>query len=158
MGSRNCCIPSSATLHGCDPFILVLASPLTMDSEMADPHSARPKLHLKLGGVLGFTAGFLMAYQRSSCAHHFPYLRKRSSNLSFQCVSGDGRKTNEKRRGIYRSLANAPGKESLYMASLPNLDGFNTLHIPIHNGPSSNSVCGIFLSPLSVQFCLYIFV
>ncbi|KAF8202218.1 NADH-ubiquinone oxidoreductase complex I, 21 kDa subunit-domain-containing protein [Pholiota molesta] len=34
--------------------------------EMADPHTARQRVHLKLGGILGFTAGFLMAYQRSS--------------------------------------------------------------------------------------------
>jgi hypothetical protein len=130
------------------PSYLSLLSPLTMDSEMADPHTARQRVHLKLGGILGFTAGFLMAYQRSSCAHHFTHLRKRSPNSSFQCVSGDGRKTSERRRGIYRSLANAPGKESLCMASLPNLDGFNTLHLPIRNGRSSNSVCGLFCLPL----------
>ncbi|KJA28126.1 hypothetical protein HYPSUDRAFT_197659 [Hypholoma sublateritium FD-334 SS-4] len=34
--------------------------------EMADPIGAKMRVHLKLGGFLGFTAGFLMAYQRSS--------------------------------------------------------------------------------------------
>ncbi|KAF9480497.1 NUXM, NADH-ubiquinone oxidoreductase subunit [Pholiota conissans] len=34
--------------------------------DMADPVKASPRVHLKLGGVLGFSAGFLMAYQRSS--------------------------------------------------------------------------------------------
>ncbi|KAF8967675.1 NUXM, NADH-ubiquinone oxidoreductase subunit [Flammula alnicola] len=34
--------------------------------EMADPSRSKLKTPLKLGGFLGFTAGFLMAYQRSS--------------------------------------------------------------------------------------------
>ncbi|KAF4610816.1 hypothetical protein D9613_006910 [Agrocybe pediades] len=34
--------------------------------EMADPTKGRMKTTLKLGGYLGFTAGFLLAYQRSS--------------------------------------------------------------------------------------------
>jgi len=34
--------------------------------EMADPTKLRIKTPLKLGGFLGFTAGFLIAYQRSS--------------------------------------------------------------------------------------------
>ncbi|KAF8817486.1 hypothetical protein BYT27DRAFT_7074883 [Phlegmacium glaucopus] len=34
--------------------------------EMADPTKLRMKTSLKLGGFLGFTAGFLFAYQRSS--------------------------------------------------------------------------------------------
>ncbi|KAF8159597.1 NADH-ubiquinone oxidoreductase complex I, 21 kDa subunit-domain-containing protein [Crassisporium funariophilum] len=34
--------------------------------EMADPTKLRIKTHLKLGGLMGFTAGFLFAYQRSS--------------------------------------------------------------------------------------------
>lgn len=35
---------------------------------MADPTKFRMKTTLKLGGFLGFTAGFLFAYQRSSRA------------------------------------------------------------------------------------------
>ncbi|KAH9479512.1 NADH-ubiquinone oxidoreductase 20.9 kDa subunit [Psilocybe cubensis] len=34
--------------------------------EMADPSKIRLKTSLKLGGFLGFTAGFLLAYQRST--------------------------------------------------------------------------------------------
>ncbi|PPQ91487.1 hypothetical protein CVT25_013744 [Psilocybe cyanescens] len=34
--------------------------------EMADPTKLKLKTTLKLGGFLGFTAGFLLAYQRSS--------------------------------------------------------------------------------------------
>ena len=41
---------------------------LTKHPELADPTKARMKTTLKLGGFLGFTAGFLFAYQRSSRA------------------------------------------------------------------------------------------
>ncbi|PCH44264.1 hypothetical protein WOLCODRAFT_26632 [Wolfiporia cocos MD-104 SS10] len=34
--------------------------------EMADPTKFRMRTHLRLGGVLGFVGGFLLAYQRSS--------------------------------------------------------------------------------------------
>jgi hypothetical protein len=52
---------------------------LTKRVEMADPTRFRMKPALKLGGFLGFTAGFLLAYQRSSRArilqlYHTPYL------------------------------------------------------------------------------------
>ena len=43
-----------------------LPSFLTEHPEMADPTKFRMKTTLKLGGFLGFTAGFLLAYQRSS--------------------------------------------------------------------------------------------
>ena len=41
---------------------------LTKSIEMADPTKFRMKTPLKLGSFLGFTAGFLFAYQRSSRA------------------------------------------------------------------------------------------
>ena len=41
---------------------------LTKHSELADPTKFRMKTTFKLGGFLGFTAGFLFAYQRSSRA------------------------------------------------------------------------------------------
>lgn len=47
---------------------VALSSILTKRIEMADPTKFRMKTSLKLGGFLGFTAGFLFAYQRSSCA------------------------------------------------------------------------------------------
>lgn len=37
---------------------------------MADPSKFKLRTHLKLGGMLGFIGGFLMAYQRSSCKSH----------------------------------------------------------------------------------------
>ena len=37
-------------------------------TDMADPTRLRLRTSLRLGGVLGFIGGFLMAYQRSSCA------------------------------------------------------------------------------------------
>lgn len=45
-----------------------LPSFLTKLSELADPTKFRMKTTIKLGGFLGFTAGFLFAYQRSSRA------------------------------------------------------------------------------------------
>ena len=36
-------------------------------AEMADPTKIKMRSSLRLGGVLGFVGGFLMAYQRSSC-------------------------------------------------------------------------------------------
>ncbi len=45
-----------------------LPSFLIKPIEMADPTKFRMKTPLKLGGFLGFTAGFLLAYQRSSRA------------------------------------------------------------------------------------------
>lgn len=35
---------------------------------MADPTKYKMRTSLRLGGLLGFVGGFLMAYQRSSCA------------------------------------------------------------------------------------------
>lgn len=37
-------------------------------ADMADPTHIRLRTSLRLGGLLGFVGGFLMAYQRSSCA------------------------------------------------------------------------------------------
>ena len=45
-----------------------LPSFLTKHPELADPTKFRMKTTIKLGGFLGFTAGFLFAYQRSSRA------------------------------------------------------------------------------------------
>lgn len=36
--------------------------------DMADPSHLRLRTHLRLGGLLGFLGGFMLAYQRSSCA------------------------------------------------------------------------------------------
>ena len=45
-----------------------LPSFLTKHPELADPTKFRMKTTFRLGGFLGFTAGFLLAYQRSSRA------------------------------------------------------------------------------------------
>jgi hypothetical protein len=47
---------------------LCFPSFLTKPTEMADPTKFPMKTTYKFGGVLGFTAGFLFAYQRSSRA------------------------------------------------------------------------------------------
>ena len=67
--------------------------------EMADPTRLKMKASLRLGGVLGFVGGFLMAYQRSSC--EFTHLI--TSLVSYVCAetksdSGAGQKTNGKKR------------------------------------------------------------
>lgn len=41
---------------------------LLLLADMADPTHIRLRTSLRLGGLLGFVGGFLMAYQRSSCA------------------------------------------------------------------------------------------
>ena len=106
---------------------------------MADPTKVKITTSLKLGGFLGFTAGFLFAYQRSSCASLDLYIVFDTQ----QCVqsdSGDGQKTNVRKREISRSLARVCEKENHCMANHLSQLGCNKLPTEIRNGHSSNSV------------------
>lgn len=106
---------------------------------MADPTKVKITTSLKLGGFLGFTAGFLFAYQRSSCAS-FDLRLVLDSQQYVQSDSGDGQKTNARRREISRSLANVCEKENHYMVNHLSQRGSNKLPTEIRNGHSSNSV------------------
>jgi hypothetical protein len=77
-----------------------LPSFLTKPTEMADPTRYQMKTTLKLGGFLGFTAGFLFAYQKSSRACILPCSRLSYSPYFPQCGSGAGQKISEKKKGI----------------------------------------------------------
>lgn len=126
---------------------------LTFCSEMADPIGANMRVHLKLGGFLGFTAGFLMAYQRSSSAFISWQLPPQcADDFPFQCASGDGQKTNARKNGISRSLDNVSGTESHCTASLLSLCGCNMRQVPTRSGRSSNSVRGIHCHLMSYDF------
>ena len=67
LGWLNCSLPrfalrlGSVTLHR----FLAISNVLYI-IELADPTRVRLKTTMKLGGVLGFFAGFMFAYQRSS--------------------------------------------------------------------------------------------
>jgi len=106
---------------------------------MADPTKVRINTSLKLGGFLGFTAGFLFAYQRSSCASLVLYTFFDIQQY-LQSDSGDGQKTNARRREISKSLANVCGKENHCMANHLSQLGYNKLPTEIHNGHSSSLV------------------
>ena len=46
--------------------LLISTSNSQLRAEMADPTKFKMRTSLRLGGLLGFIGGFLMAYQRSS--------------------------------------------------------------------------------------------
>ena len=111
---------------------------LTKPTEMADPTRFRMKTTLKLGGFLGFTAGFLLAYQRSSRAC---ILQQLSYNPYFpQCGSGAGRKIREKKTRIWKNLANVLERVNLCTANPLNQNGSRQPLPETLNGLSLNSV------------------
>lgn len=80
-----------------------LCLPLTKRAEMADPTKLRIKTPLKLGGFLGFTAGFLLAYQRSSRAYILQYHHSSHLHFSSSTVLGLDRKQTRRREGSGRT-------------------------------------------------------
>ncbi|KAI0954012.1 hypothetical protein AcV7_007373 [Taiwanofungus camphoratus] len=64
--------------------------------DMADPTKYKLRTHLRLGGLLGFVGGFLMAYQRSSCKYilFLPFI---VAYFFRQSDSGDGPRTSVRR-------------------------------------------------------------
>lgn len=70
MGSRHRSLPGFSVPLGCATSTQLLQSSgpdVVCYSEMADPSKNKMRTSLRLGGLLGFVGGFLMAYQRSSC-------------------------------------------------------------------------------------------
>ena len=66
--------PSALYLWGTVVLSASQQSFLTSPAEMADRSNARLRTSLRLGGLLGFVGGFLLAYQRSSCAFTVVYV------------------------------------------------------------------------------------
>lgn len=67
-------------------------------AEMADPSKFKMRTSLRLGGLLGFVGGFLMAYQRSSCKLHCHDYLISVAHTVFKSDSGVGQRTNAKKR------------------------------------------------------------
>lgn len=94
-------------------------------ADMADPTHIRLRTSLRLGGFLGFVGGFLMAYQRSSCACCGSlYLTSINMFFSRQSVFGAGQRTSGKKKGIWQNFRYVHGKASLCMVNLINRCGY----------------------------------
>lgn len=71
-------------------FIHILIGPDDLHLlEMADPSKQKMRTGLRLGGLLGFVGGFLLAYQRSSCeSFHQPLLANSHDVLMHSPILG----------------------------------------------------------------------
>ena len=132
--------PSALYLWG----IVVLSvsqQSLTSPAEMADRSNTRIRTSLRLGGLLGFVGGFLLAYQRSSCGFTVAVVYVSScSRMVIQSVSGVGRKISGRKTWIWPSSPNGRRRASLSMANQTNPSGYKAWLTEIQSSLNSNSV------------------
>ena len=118
-----------------------------------DPSSLKIRSQLRLGGVLGFVGGFLMAYQRSSCELSTFVLDENVTHVTLgnKSGSGAGPRTSGRRRRTLRSFQIVPSAAFLSTASQTSLSGFRERHTATLRSLNSNSVCPLYITLTSVS-------
>jgi hypothetical protein len=111
-------------------FSLTVSHPESIDKTKTSMRTA-----YRLGGVLGFVGGFLLAYQRSTSVYSPVPLKMWLNYLLCQNVSGVGPKTKEKKNVTLRSSVSEPGKASPFTVIPTNPWMYKASRIEIPPGP-----------------------